>query len=312
MKVNEIITEVVAPTPQEIAAIIRRDCGPFLAMIGNEPLKYRIFRGIMKKLPYFSKQKCPVNRKPRDTHPTVSKIVDKWFLDTMGVRFRSNATFGSGDLDLVEDQYGPAFTVLPIGEFDYCWSPRVSDMTYDLFDIQGVDWSDPQEITDRLEDAFYIVNENMPKAIDSGNEIMLHCVNGFYMLYHENHDDAPFFGKDDEVLRFVADASLSPISDEYEKKKKRTAIKAAATKLNKQNQYVDRLHQMISAYQHALTLPINQRQSSLVAAGEPVDGDKITDAGLNYLISYWSPEFENQKLVAQQMAEKLKAMSDWL
>ena len=309
MKIHEILTEAIARSPEEIAQTIRRDCAPFLSMIGNEPLRYRIYRGTYKKIPFFSKQRCPKNRRPRDTDPKVSKIADKWFLENRGVRFRSAATFGSGDLDVVEDNYGPPFVVLPIGEFDFCWSPNVGDMTYDLFDVHGLDGHNSQDVIDLLEGADYIVNENLALAINSCHEIMLYCPNGFYMLYHESNDEADYYGYDFRILQLVQNPTPEKADHTYEKKKLTAEIKAAMTKLRHQQDNISNISEMISAFKHALTLPLEQRQESLIAAGHPVDTDQLDDAGLNRLIKYWQKGITGSNAVIAKLNAKYHALN---
>ena len=303
MKIHEILTEAKALTSQEIAQIIIRDCAPFLSLIGNAPLSNRIWRGTLKKIPFFSKQKCPVNRKPRDTDPEVSKIVDDWFLDNMGVRFRSNATFGTGDYHIVDD-YGLGFTVLPIGEFDYCWSPRVKDMTYDLLDEVGATGDNPELISDLVAGARYVMNKNLPAAIRSGHEIMIYCPNGFYMLHHSLNEQSPSYGKDDAILKYVQNpaAMTMPVDNSAKIAQLTSDLKFAQERL-------ETMSNMVTAFKHALTLPFDQRYESVTSAGVPNLSDRyLEDAALAQLVSHWSNELAVDKKRATQLANKLKKL----
>jgi len=205
MKVHEIITEAMSTKPAGIAKTILRDCGPYLSMIGNKPTQYKIWRGTNDIGTVFSKNKCPFNRSPRDTDEEVHWVVDEWFLERTGIRFRSNATFGTGDYDVVVSNYGSPYIIFPIGEFSYCWSTKVADMTYDLFnpDEGEILGTEVKKIQSELKKSNYVFNESMRQAIESKHEIMLHCPNGYYAVAYTRDPDAEDFINSDEVLRII-------------------------------------------------------------------------------------------------------------
>ena len=134
------------------------------------------------------KVKNPKNREPVDTDHNVSSTADKWFEKKFGIKYRSNSLFVTGNLGTAEE-YGETVAIFPIGEFSFCWSPKVSDFTYSL--IKGSELTDGfdelEEVTRHMDLADY-TSTNLIAAIDSGNEIMIHCPAGFYAVTVDNSE----------------------------------------------------------------------------------------------------------------------------
>lgn len=127
MKINEILTEDVGTPPFEVAQILIQDCSPFLAEINYDLYSYKLWRGAKKldrNIELFQTNKF---RKPVDMPPAVSEAIDDYFEEKTGARWRSTSVFASGNPSAAR-YYGNLFCLFPIGEFHYCWSPRVSDL----------------------------------------------------------------------------------------------------------------------------------------------------------------------------------------
>ena len=205
MRATEFIAEGVTDADiQEMAKIIERDCQPFLQATNN--LKYKLFRGIknLRQNGILTKSRCPVGREPADSSEIMHQIADDWFYDNTGIRFRSNSIFCSGRMNDADD-YGIVTIMIPIGNFDFCWSPTVHDM-FGAFD-ELVDWwwlddeydgdddedsdeynnslsSATDKLTSALRAAKYQFNSSIAgfrKGISSGNEMMIHC-DEYYIL----------------------------------------------------------------------------------------------------------------------------------
>ena len=172
------IFEVEQKDPYKIAAeLIMQNCGPFLRQIKSlkTDILYRGVNGIdtsklMVKLP------CPVNRKPSDTWLSTHDAADQWFLDNTGIRYRSNSVFCTGD-QYVASGYGDTFAIIPVGEFSFCYSNIIGDMTYAVGNLKEDPDTDEgvAEIHKILKKGKYQQNTNLRSAIKSGSEIMIHC-----------------------------------------------------------------------------------------------------------------------------------------
>ena len=174
------------PTPDNIIKIIQRDCRPFLDQIGGNLAMHAIHRGthqhnhgqnIERGLWKYRTQQM---RAPKDMPVEAHHVIDNWFFDKFGTRYRSQATFGTGSM-MLASEYGMSHIMLPIGEFDFCWSPTVEDLFKEFG--QGLNpWvRDASVITKWLSTLQYQQNNNLVQAIASGNEIMIHC-ESYYML----------------------------------------------------------------------------------------------------------------------------------
>ena len=127
MKIYEIISESVDYSAEDIAKMLRQDCATFLAEIKNDLYKNRLWRGVNilpTSIAQFTTRK---DRDPVDMPKAVSKAIDDYFQETTGIRWRSTSVFASGNHHAAM-YYGNLFCLFPIGQFNYCWSPRVSDL----------------------------------------------------------------------------------------------------------------------------------------------------------------------------------------
>ena len=89
--------------------------------------------------------------------------------------------FCSGDPHMAEG-YGAVGVIFPVGNFDFCYSPNVSDMSemlgQHLSSYDDADDSVEPEIISLLSQANYQHNTSINgfrQAIQSHNEIMIHC-----------------------------------------------------------------------------------------------------------------------------------------
>ena len=171
---------------ESAAENITRDCQPFLRRLGGE--KLTLYRGMNYSWAHnagnFVKLPCPVNRQPTGTPLNIHQLCDDWFLKNFNIRYRSNAVFATSEMDRAWI-YGPIFAVFPIGQFSFCYSPKIVDL------LEA--WDQPQEVMQRMsdDDARSLVNRtltfghysntNLPAAINSSCEVMIHC-NEYYLV----------------------------------------------------------------------------------------------------------------------------------
>lgn len=177
-------------TATQKAQTIFRDCQPYLYEAGD-PVTERLFRGIHANVD-FSLQPCPVNRKPLDTKLPAHKVADAWFFKQFGVNYRSNAFFATSN-QWAAYEYGDAYTVYPTGNFKFCWSPLVSDMTYDLTEeVRIQDFTTSEEYVTALEELLIgakYTNKDMSAAIASKHEVMIHCPH-YYVVRDDDSEIA--------------------------------------------------------------------------------------------------------------------------
>jgi hypothetical protein len=137
------------------------------------------------------------DRKPSDTPPEVSQMVDEWLHKNTGYYFRSTSLFCSGRT-MQASEYGRVYVVIPIGEFHYCWSPNVSDLYMDLYThamalesgkpaaeslatlntkalIREVFVNNPAELDSFMHNGDYQFDNDLDGALHSRSEIMVAC-----------------------------------------------------------------------------------------------------------------------------------------
>lgn len=167
---------------EDIKELIQRDCQPYLAQINNNVKDNNLFRG-MKRNPknIITKQGRLDDRKPLNTKDDKHQQMNEYFKNKFGEAFR-NSVFVTGDVNEAF-KYGEERVVFPIGEFSFCWSPKIKDTTMNVRwpKVQGYDIGATQDQIDALFDGYNYSNTDLLKAIQSGNEIMLRC-NSYYAV----------------------------------------------------------------------------------------------------------------------------------
>ena len=183
-------------TPEEVVEILKRECQPFLQATNN--LEYNLYRGIRSIIPFdgqiLHSTRCPIGRRPKDSPLFLHKVADKWFFDKTGIAFRSNAIFCTGNAaEAIE--YGAVYLMIPIGNFDFCYSPKVEDL-YKEFDrplFSGYMTESEKEtyaakLIAAFDDAKYKFNttvDGFRLGVTSGNEMMIHCDHYYIMPFYD-------------------------------------------------------------------------------------------------------------------------------
>lgn len=170
---------------------------PYLKKVGgfeNAVFKKPLFRGVN----FFMHDPIKTveveqNRKPIDTPEPIHNIINSWFLKRTGIPFRSASVFCTGDWTEARGYArgeGHVVTIMPVGEFNYCWSPVYDDMyedlghyVYKLDQISGANrdkttdflLKNPSNITNFLMKGKYQVNKGLIQAIAAKKEVMINC-----------------------------------------------------------------------------------------------------------------------------------------
>ena len=180
--VNEMAFRSHDFTPEQLK-LIQTHCQPFLKLIGNNIDEYRLYRGA--KPEYEDVHQVAdgvriINRKHEkeklyDRH---DRGFDDMFVEKYGIPFRSEL-YVTGNFRAALG-YGDTSIVLPVGEFKFAWSPEVYDLIIsfrkEAFNMGWRDLDKAIENNQNLLDKFkYVVDQDLPAAIKSKNEIMIYC-----------------------------------------------------------------------------------------------------------------------------------------
>jgi hypothetical protein len=194
MRIYKLLVEKQINPLNVIAKYIAKNCKPFLNQVDEQiPPLYRGQSDWLTKVTDKLFQSATLkNRQPKDTLIKDHAIIDQWFLDQFGIRFRSNhIMFATGARSV--GFYGNPYSVIPISNFQFCWSPTITDTIdlipkayeYEIPDANKLDRSYKYEvkkemIEELLERGGYSVTD-LNAAINSGNEVMIHCKE-YYLL----------------------------------------------------------------------------------------------------------------------------------
>lgn len=175
MKLIDLFEEISGADEFEV---IRRECRSFLEHADG----HLLLRGVNlhelkgKSENVYLKQ-VRKDRMPRDTDPEIHQALDEWFFKKFGIHARSKSMFGVGDTERgrrITLDYGDVCAVFPRGDFKFVWSPSIKD----LFDYALIHSSESAELIALLEKKGYTTS-NLPKALESGHEIMVECESYF-------------------------------------------------------------------------------------------------------------------------------------
>jgi len=180
MRATEFLREDIEDQ-QKVWSMIQQNCQPFINEIGGVEKLFSlpIYRGSFDSQNNTSIREIPVlpNRKPRNTQAEWHKAADEWFASTTGVLFRSHAIFADGNKE-VGDSYGRGYSeiVIPIRQFNYCWSDIIRDMTLTLERTpREDDESEGDFVWNILDEGGYRFNSGLADAAQSECEIMINC-----------------------------------------------------------------------------------------------------------------------------------------
>lgn len=177
MKVNEILLE--APVNVDIDGVIsqiKRNCQPFLSE-ATPPL-WRGMSYAKNKYTTFAQVQTEFQREPRDTPPIINDYIVSWLWQKFGIPLRKEHTLFATGANYQAAGYGKPFMVFPIGNFQYCWSPLVKDLTDEFHHLTGQKLSASQirdEVARVMFQAKYQFNTGLNEAVMSYKEIMIYC-----------------------------------------------------------------------------------------------------------------------------------------
>lgn len=175
MTLNE---NVEATSPREIAALIFRDCKPFLETIdfSRRCAEHYVYRG-SKALGYkvFAELSVLKDRRPKDMPHSFHVAFNDYLVEKFGIPYRSQSLFvTSSRMDA--SSYGDIYCVFPMGDFTFIWDKNIDDPWIDLVDRNM--WRGNYEAEDfvaylRAHDSYQ--DTDFIGAVLSKNEIMIAC-----------------------------------------------------------------------------------------------------------------------------------------
>ena len=136
---------------------IKKQCAPFFQSYKG----IKLYRGIKSAAEtiIYTKSAYLDHREPLDSEPHHHNVLNKAFTYTFNHPYR-NGVFVVGK-QKEADMYGDVHIVIPIGDFDYIWSPYVSDM-FSLFgNSKHIDQSSMKSLNEYLS---YLINKHMSKS----------------------------------------------------------------------------------------------------------------------------------------------------
>lgn len=188
---------------------VAEHCKPWLQAVDYDLDQYPIYRGMRPVSATYQVPNIPDlfvkpghydERRPADTPYQFHDILNKKFKGKFGIPFR-NGVFAIGSPKHAND-YGPVYRIIPMGNFKFCWSPKINDLYLNLFDVKRnkkealfgpnvhltSDMSNhsQKELSDMCDTivATY-TDKNIKQAINSYHEIMLWCDN-YLIVEHES------------------------------------------------------------------------------------------------------------------------------
>ena len=126
-------------------------------------------------------------RRPRDIPLHVHGVLKEWFVERVGVSYREEALFCTGDRAIAEGYKRSNSTVIclePIGSFSICYSAVCKD----LFAHCQFNWmprdSSEEEIRADMESFNFnkVLNGGLAEAAETGNEVMVHAASFRYII----------------------------------------------------------------------------------------------------------------------------------
>lgn len=113
------------------------------------------------------------DRRPRDMPIELHESADNWFAQRFGIQYRSQAVFVTGSKFIAQNyakDSGFVARIIPVGDYNFCWSPRNSDLLFLRTRREHV------TVESFLDNSEY-KELDLQSACASGNEVMLFCDN---------------------------------------------------------------------------------------------------------------------------------------
>jgi len=174
---SNLIQPIKFNGPDEFDEFLEKNCSKFLEETGGR----KLYRGVRNPIGDTFIGTPRKNRRPKDTPKEIHDSLDDFFDQTFGWNARSEGLFTTGSRRFAST-YGLVYEIYPLGEYRFLWAPKIRDLYIRI--EEKFESSQHAFDKDPTEDEIYafcddVVSEyrddNLEKAIESGNEIMIDC-----------------------------------------------------------------------------------------------------------------------------------------
>lgn len=216
MRLKTYIKENKLKTPNtsyEAIYFIAENCKPFLKESQLEPF----WRGTDSTNKDFAIKKPRKRRKPRDTAPIISKMINDYIAKKIGWRPRTQGLFTTSDWYKAAGFGSNIYCVFPIGKFKYMWIKDMEDtiiIQNELLEIVSEhpdftrtnNWEEDMEFKDKLKSGDVTLT---PKEKKIFRESLKNIFNDFTIKTNDLHKARI------EEVTFLCDSYLSVHEDRY-------------------------------------------------------------------------------------------------
>lgn len=187
---------------EQLVQVIKRDCQPYLNL--TEELIYRGISNSSSIKNSINKLQVRADRRPRDSVKPLHNALNEYLKKKFNHPYRENSLFATGKKSIaigyvtsrnhedVPKDTGTVCIIFPIGQFDFCYSRKLIDVSWWLTTEGLEEFKEsfmekyPNEGTgsvtyfEELEKFFdkeidYVENEDIDNAIGKNRELMIKC-----------------------------------------------------------------------------------------------------------------------------------------
>jgi len=187
-----LFNQYINEAEESLVDLILKNCQPFLKAIGNDPVKYALYRGMKSGHEKYVKKTVRKNRKSLSTLKKIHDILNDAFYKEFGIKARSECLFAVGDSITAED-YGTVHYIFPIGKFKFYWSPKVRDLFNEIADNKissKVPESKVMAFAKKTVKTYQ--KTDLKKAIKSRHEIMIDCKKYYAVKKYRPEEEEDF------------------------------------------------------------------------------------------------------------------------
>jgi hypothetical protein len=152
------LQEAAIAAAQKVAAFMQQKCQPWLQGTKNGQLY--IYRGVSDRGGLAFTKKAREDRRPKDTEPTRHKAFNAAIEAAGGVANRSNSLFCGSRSQA--SSYGKVYILVPVGKFNFTWSPKWHDWTGDAENYQLKELLKPAAKDNTLEQQIKALQAQIP------------------------------------------------------------------------------------------------------------------------------------------------------
>lgn len=163
------------------AAWAKENLAPWYEEAGTELVPYRGVRdwiGSLATLRHVRPGRS--SRAPTGMLPSVQRLFDERISEAGLIAKRRNSYFVTGDIDAAM-VFGNIVVAIPVGKFNYTWSPDIADANFWRWELEG-EWAQDEQPKDTDEEALRAALEqvnfrgddgSLRAALESGHEILI-------------------------------------------------------------------------------------------------------------------------------------------